>query len=317
MTARRHRYADPAVLAVIGRLELRARKAVEGFISGQHRSPYHGFSVEFAAHREYSPGDDLRHIDWKVYARADRYYVKQYEEETNLRCTLFLDCSRSMAYGEDLPGPVPGKFTYAATAAAALAYLIHRQQDAVGLLAFDAAVREQVPAATSSGHFRELMAALERIRPGQTGFLGREFARLSYELPGRGLAVIVSDCLCEADELRAAIRALRSRGNEVLLIQVLHQDEVVFPFDQTTQFRGLEEPAELLVDPRALRRSYLRELEAFQAEVRRMCAAEQVDLVAAHTGERLDGVLGAYLMLRQRSRATHRGLGAAARPGGG
>ena len=208
------KYLDPEVLAKISRLELRARMVVEGFISGMHKSPYHGFSVEFAAHREYVPGDDIRHIDWRLYGRGDRLYIKQYEEETNLRTHVLLDCSKSMAYPEHesehrLAAQCDDKFDYACTLAASLIYLLMHQQDACGLVLFDHEVREQIAPTSSTGQLRSMIDLIERNPPDHTTDVKMLFSQLAEQLRQRGLVVLISDLLTDVDELIAGLQRLR------------------------------------------------------------------------------------------------------------
>lgn len=302
-----YRYFDPKVLARIARMDLRARLVVEGYISGLHKSPYHGYSVEFAAHREYVPGDELKHLDWKVWARADRFYIKQYEEETNLRCTLVLDCSRSMRYGGDGKDGW-SKFDHAATAAASLAHFLNRQQDAVGLVAFDTAVRLTLPASSHPSQVKQIYHELEQLRPDQQTDAGGVFHQLAEATLKRGLVVILSDCFVDTGTLQAALQHFRHRRQEVVLLHVLHADELTFPFQDNTLFRGLEAGGEVLAEPRALRKAYLDNFNQFLARVRQACATAGVDYVLCNTAEPLDAVLSAYLAFRQRTarKARHR-----------
>src|SRR5262245_46697375 len=243
-------YLDAKTLERIKRLDVRARLVVEGFIAGQHRSPYHGLAVEFATHREYDPGDDLRHIDWKVWSRSDRLYIKEYEEETNLQCTIVLDASRSMQYGGGWR-----KFDYAATAAASLAYLLHRQQDAVGLVTFTTSIQKNLPASSHPSHLKLLLHELENIQPADKTDVAQVFPELARQIRRRGLMVLLSDLLLPITTLAEALKQFRLRRHEVIVFHVMHHDELTFPFDDSTLFRGLEEPIEMQADPRALRRS--------------------------------------------------------------
>ncbi|MBS3764469.1 MAG: DUF58 domain-containing protein, partial [Planctomycetes bacterium] len=192
-------YLNPDILAEIDRMDLRARYVVEGFISGLHKSPYHGLSVEFAQHRQYVPGDDVSHIDWKVYARADRFYIKQYEEETNLECTILLDCSRSMAYGEERDGM--SKFNYAATLAASLAYLLQQQQDASGLVTFDREIRSEIPPSSHPRHIYALLRELQDSEPDDRSDVEDVFPRIAARIQRRGLVILISDMFYNPDAL--------------------------------------------------------------------------------------------------------------------
>jgi uncharacterized protein (DUF58 family) len=294
-------YLDPKVMQQIKRLDVRARLVVEGFMAGQHRSPYHGLAVEFATHREYAPGDDLRHIDWKVWSRSDRLYVKEYEEETNLQCTLVLDASKSMAYGQGWT-----KFDYAATAAASLAYLLTQRQDAVGLVTFADDVRANLPPAAHPSHLKLLVHELEQTRPDLGTDAENVLGRLAPQLRRRGVLVLLSDLFLPRHVLAGALKQFRSRRHEVIVFHVLHSDELTFPFGTDTQFRGLEDHADLLTDPRALRKSYLQAMEQFLADVRRTCAAAGADYALLNTSQPLDAALGGYLASRSKSRRTSR-----------
>jgi uncharacterized protein (DUF58 family) len=306
MTEADNRYLDVATLDRLKRLDVRARLVVEGFISGQHRSPYHGYAVEFATHREYAPGDDLRHIDWKVWSRSDRLYVKEYEEETNFACTIVLDASRSMQYGGKWR-----KYDYAATAAASLAYLLQQQQDAVGLAVLTDGLQKNLPPSSHASNLKLLVQELERTEPEGKVDSGRAFGELARQLGRRGVVVVISDLFWPAGVLADALKQFRLRKNEVVVFQVLHADELTFPFRDDTLFRGLEDPVQLHTEPPALRKNYLAAVERFLADVRKTCAGAGVDHVLMSTEQKLDGVLGSYLALRQRVRRGLRGPGGA------
>jgi len=296
----KHKYLDPRVLNKIARLEFRARRVVEGFISGMHRSPYHGFAVEFAEYRQYAPGDDIKHIDWKAWARADRYFVKQYEEETNLACHIVLDCSKSMAYGEGREGM--SKFDYGATLAASLAFLLQRQQDAVGAVLFDNEIRAVIPPRSNPRQVFAIAHALEECRPDHRSDVDAVFARLPAQIRRRGVVIIVSDLFLDLARLEAMLQQFGHQRHDVVLLHLLHEDEVRFPFPGQTQFRGLETAEEILVDAAALRRSYLAALDDFLRRVRHICSRCRCDHVFVHTGMPLDAALSAYLARRQSSR---------------
>ncbi len=290
------RLLDPAVLAEITRLDLRARQVVEGFVTGLHKSPRRGYSVEFAEHREYVPGDDLRHLDWKRWAREDRYYIKQYEEETNLRCHLLLDISESMRFGT---GPL-NKFEYAATAAASLAYLLLKQRDGVGLRLFDDALRAQVPVSSNFQSLHNILAMVEPAVPRRKTDLSlplREFAEQSRR---RSLVVVFSDLLAPPETIEAGLEALRHMRHEVVLFHVLDESELTFPFEENTRFKGMEELPDLIAEPRALRKGYLAVLEEHLQAVRRSCAAMRIDYVLLSTHEPLDRALSGFLAARAR-----------------
>ena len=288
------RYLDPKVLARLGRLELKARLIVEGFISGLHRSPYHGFSVEFAEHREYVPGDDIRHVDWKVFGRTDRFYIKQYEEETNLKSYLLLDGSESMRYG----GEETTKYQYGTYIAAALSHLILRQQDAVGLAVFDEDVRAFVPPSSSSNHLRNIVKELDRQGTGRKTDIGMILKSFADRIKRKGLIVIISDMFDSLEHIDRGLKHLRHKRHEVILFHVLDRDELTFPFQRMTMFEGLEGFPELLADPRALRKAYLEEMGRFQDSLRKICRQSRVDYVLLDTSRRLDAALTAYLAAR-------------------
>ncbi|MEX0585853.1 MAG: DUF58 domain-containing protein [Pirellulales bacterium] len=288
------RLLHPEAIKRISRMELRARYVVEGFLSGMHRSPYFGQSVEFRQHRQYVSGDDLRDVDWKVWAKQDRYYIKQYEEDTNLRCTLLVDLSASMEYGR---GPL-SKFEYAATIASSLAYLLLRQQDAVGCVAFDDAVRRRVPLRTRQNHLSSIVAALAASSPERKTDLYQVLRDVGESDHRRGLIVLVSDLLVERSGLMRGLALMRQRGHDVLVFHVLDDDELDFPFTGPTRFEGLELPEHLRCNPRALREGYMEALAAYLAEVRRGCAQHEVHYGLIRTSEPLDAALAQYLSNR-------------------
>jgi uncharacterized protein (DUF58 family) len=300
----------PEILEKISGLDLKAKTIVEGYVAGLHRSPFRGVSVEFAEHREYVPGDDLRFLDWKVFGRSDRLYVKRYEEETNLEAHVFVDASASMGYrdgGEEGPGRGhPSKLEIACWGGAALAYLITQQQDAVGLVLFDEKVRKALPAASSGAHLRNVVAVLEEAVPsGGTG-LGRALIDAGETLRRRGLVLLFSDLLDDPKEVLRGLRHLRQRRHEVVLFHVLARDEVAFPFERMQRFEGLEGAAQVTADPTAIRTAYLAEVETFRKQLRRVCLANRIDLVETTTTDSLGVVLAAYLAkraARRRARA--------------
>jgi uncharacterized protein (DUF58 family) len=288
------RFLLPEAIKRIARLDLRARHVVEGFLSGMHRSPYFGQSIEFRQHRQYTLGDDLRYVDWKVWAKQDRYYVKQFEEDTNLRCTLLCDVSNSMRYGR---GPM-NKYEYACTIAVSLAYLLLRQQDAVGCVAFDDAARMTVPLRTKRNHLDSVVKALELCSPRNKTDLGQILRNVAEEFPRRGLMVLVSDLFADREGLFRGLRLLRSRGHDVMVFHVLDDDELDFPFSGPTRFEGLELAEQLRCNPRALREGYLTALAAYLEEVRRGCSRHDVDYALLRTSQPLDAALAAFLSNR-------------------
>jgi len=289
-------YLDPHVLDKVARLELRARLVVEGFVTGMDKSPYRGFAVEFAQHREYVPGDDLRHLDWKIFGKSDRFVVKQYEEETNLRAHLFLDQSESMNYAHD--GGM-AKFDYAATACAALAYLIQQQADAVGLTLFDEQVASQVPPSNTRANLANVFGALEQAKARrQKTRVGAVLRELATKLRQRGLVIVFSDLFDEPAEVLRGLRELRSRHHDIVVFHVLDRDELEFPFERMTLFEGLEQMPELLCDPKSLRLAYQAEIGAFAEEIRHGCLAQRIDYVRIRNDLPLDIVLTSYLSAR-------------------
>jgi len=288
------KYLDPRVLSKITRLDLQARLVVEGFIAGLHRSPFHGFSVEFASHREYVPGDDTRHIDWKVQAKTDRYYVKQYEEETNLKATFLLDVSESMRYGSD--GMT--KHQVAASIVASLAFLLLQQQDAVGLAVFDEDIRTIVPAAANPNHLKRLVHEMTQTSPRRKTSLEGVCHALAEKLPRRGLICVVSDLFVDLDGLLRGLQHFRHVDHEVVVLHVMDADELTFPFMGNTMFQGLEETGRALVEPRALRQAYLEAVERFCRDVKRACVAHHMDYRLISTADRLDAALLTFLAAR-------------------
>ena len=292
------RFLHPEAIGRIARLDLRARHIVEGFLSGIHRSPYFGQSVEFLQHREYTPGDDLRHVDWKVWAKQDRYYVKQFEEDTNLRSTLLVDVSGSMRYGS---GPLE-KYEYGCTIAASLAYLLLQQQDAVGCLAFDQAIRAKVPQRTRRSHLNSIIQALSASEPAEKTEMPPILRGAAETYPRRGLMILISDLLVDRVGLFKGLKLLRQHGHDVIVFHVMDDQELDFSFSGPTRFEGLELPQHLACNPRALREGYLEALGKYLEEVRRGCAQDGVDYVLLRTSQPLDAALAAFLSHREKAR---------------
>ena len=291
---------DPTSLAKYGRLALVARSLVEGFLTGAHKSPYKGFSVEFAEHRQYYPGDEIRHIDWRAYGKTDRYYVKEYEEETNLRSYLLVDASGSMSY----KGAHPSKFSYAQYIAASLSYLMLHQRDAVGLVTHDTRVRQIIKPKASAKHLLHLLRTLEDTRPGGETSMAPIWHGLAGEIKRRGLIVILSDCFDQLPALMRALQHFRHERHEILLFHVLAPEEMEFPFKKWTQFRNLEVAGhKLLVDPQRLRKEYLKNFRNFCKDLRDQAGQMQIDYQLLRTDEPVDRALGAYLTRRQMRRA--------------
>ncbi len=298
-------YLDPKTLDKVKRLDLRARLVVEGFITGQHQSPYHGLAVEFATHREYVPGDEIKHIDWKVWSRTDRLYIKEYEEETNLKCSIILDCSKSMRYGEHNGW---SKFDYGATCAASLAYMLQQQADSVGLVTFSNKIEKNLAPSGHPSHLKLMLHELQQTQPDDQTDINKVFGKLAGQIRQRGLVVLISDLFLDRAALAEALKQFRIRKNEVIVFHVMHQDELEFPFQENTLFKGLEIAEQLHTEPRALRRSYLESVGRFLDDVRKICATAGIDYVQMSSKHSLDVALSSYLMFRQktRRRATRR-----------
>ena len=296
-STRDRQFLDPAVVARLGTLELRARTVVEGFISGLHRSPFKGFSVEFAEYRQYIHGDDLSTIDWKVYARSDRYYVKKFEEETNLDCQLLIDVSGSMAYGSQ--GIT--KFEYAACLAASLGYLMNRQRDGVGLTAFDDRIVAALPASNRPGHLRNLLITLDRLVLGSRTNVSKPLRRLAESMNRRGMVVLLSDLLDDPESIIRGLKHFQYRGSDVLVFQILDPDEIEFPFDRATRFEDLETSEEVMAVPGLVRSHYLKQMSGLIERYRRELGAAGIDYQLLSTKQPLEIALLAYLSTRSRT----------------
>ena len=307
-------FIDPPTLMRIKSLQLRARIVVQGFLSGLHRSPHHGFSVEFSEYRQYSPGDDPRYLDWRLYARSDRYYIKRFEEETNLRCHLLVDLSRSMGYGS-LPYT---KVDYARTAAATLAYFLSTQRDAVGLVTFDQQIADYLPARYRPGHLHRLMVCLERAVAGTSTDLSAPLEQVAATVRKRGMVVLISDLLAPTEKLRTHLSFLRSQGHEVVLMRVLDPAELEFDFKHATTFFDLESGRDLYVDPSTARQQYRQKFQRHAEEIERACRELGVGLHLLSTSQPLELALFDFLQSRLHAgRIVARSGNRAARAGGG
>ncbi len=293
MVDTKKKYLDPQTLSKLEGLQLRARKIIEGYVSGPHRSPYHGFSIEFTQHRQYVPGDDLRYVDWKVFGRTDKVYLKQYEEETNLVSYLLLDTSESMLY-QGAKSPL-SKLEYAKCIAASLSYLVLQQQDSVGLATFDAEIRHYVQPSGQPSHLKQLLHVLEQSPGEKKTSIGPLFHDLAERFRKRGVVIILSDLFDDPEKILAGIKHLRHRQHDVIVFQILDADEREFPFQQMTRFRGLEHWPDRTTDPRQLRQIYLREMEDFLRKIQTGCRGQQVDYVPLLTNQSLDIALSSYL----------------------
>jgi len=286
---------NPAELAGFGRLELIARQLVEGLMMGRHRSPFKGSSVEFVEHRDYYPGDEIRHIDWRAYGKTGRYYVKEFEDETNLRAHLLVDVSNSMTYA----GRHVSKFQYARMLAASLAWLLLSQRDSVGLVTFDSKVREQLKPSSNRDAFRRITEILEATTPGAESSMADVLESILPSIRRRSMLILISDCLDDIDRLRKALQRCRHDRHEVIIFRIVAPEEEEFPFDRPTQFRNLEDlDQRLLVDPARLRREYLRQYNEFSKTLKKDCGSMGVDCRRLLTSEPIQIGLGHWLAER-------------------
>jgi uncharacterized protein (DUF58 family) len=290
-------FDDPTALAKFGKLDVVARLVVEGFIMGQHKSPFKGASIEFVEHRQYYPGDEIRHIDWRAYGKTGKYYIKEYEDETNLRCYLLVDASGSMGYGQS----TLSKFDYARQLAAALGYLLLQQRDAVGLITFDTQIRDRFEPSAKPQSFVQLARTLESCETGQETSLADVLQKLHATVKRRSLIVILSDLFDRMDRLANALKQFRHSRHEVVLLQVVAPEEEEFPFSRPTQFRDLERAGRwLLVDPHRLRARYREQYQQFCQELITTCGSLGVDYEKIVTTQPYHRALGAYLDARTR-----------------
>jgi len=290
-------FLDPMVVARLGTLDLKARTVVEGFLSGLHRSPFKGFSVEFAEYRQYIPGDDLSTIDWKVYARSDRHFVKKFEEETNLDCHVMLDISASMGYGS---GGMT-KYEYSQCLAASLGYLMNRQRDRVGLTAFDDRAVETLPASARPGHLRALLLTLDRLRLGRKTNVSKPLHQLADSLSKRGMVILISDLLDEPESVIRGLKHFQFRGTDVIVFHVLDPDERTFPFERPTRFEDLETSEEITAVPEVVREHYLEAIDGLIGRYKRELGACGIDYHLLTTDQPLELALLAYLSTRART----------------
>jgi uncharacterized protein (DUF58 family) len=293
---------DPSILSKIFPLGLRAQKVVEGSISGLHRSPLHGVSVEFADYREYTPGDDLKRIDWRAYARSNKFQIKRYEEESNLRATIVLDASASMRYGRSADTGAMTKFQYAATLAASLAALLIKQRDAVGLAVFDEQERTWLRPAATASQLMKICETLENTKPDRKTELSVVMKKVAGQIKSRGLVMIVSDLLTDLDSFYDALGRLQYQGHEILIFQVLDPDEIELPFKNSVLFRDIEGGAaaeELFAEPWAFRKAYKQAMENFIADVRARCHYAGINHLLLKTSDELGAALSFYLHGRE------------------
>ena len=295
-------YLDPRTLAKVGSLELRARLIVEGLMTGMHRSPYQGISVEFAQHRPYAAGDDIRHVDWKVYMRAEKIYLKQYQQETNLNLVCVVDASESMGYGTvRSEGADWTKYDHATAIAASLSYMAIQQQDSVGLAIFDQVLSRYFKPSNSPGQWKIVVNELQQVPRWNKTSTGKILDQIAEKLTHRSLLVILSDFFDDMESIRQGLRHLRYKKHEVMVFQILDPTEIEFPFEDVTLFKGLEESGELLTEPRALRDGYLEQLRMFTDELKKISRGMNVDFQRFSSGDQLDVALSQFLATRAAS----------------
>ena len=291
------KYLDPEVVSRLKGMEMRARMVVEGFIAGLHKSPYHGFSVEFAEHRQYMPGDNIRDIDWKVYAKSDRYYIKQYEEETNLKAYLLLDCSASMAYRS---GERVTKLDYAGLLSGALSYMMLRQRDAVGLVTFDERMRRYIPPRSKSGHLHILLSEIARQTPSERTDVSTVLHEMAERIKRRGLVIVMSDLLDAADKIIGGLKHFRYNKHEVIVFHILDPRERDFAFPREAIFKDMETGEELTTLPYQIKKHYSRQVQAFSDEIAAACRQSNIDYYAIDTATPFDKALYAFLSKREK-----------------
>ncbi len=289
-------FIDPNVLASVSNLELRARLAVEGFLSGLHKSPHRGFSVEFTDYRHYYQGDDIRHIDWKLYARSEKLYIKQFEDETNSRCFILLDTSASMGYASE----GNSKLEYGRTLAAAMAHFIMRQRDAAGLMTFDHKVNNVIPALYRQGHLMQILRTLSAVSAAETTDVERPLKDLAVNLKSKSFVVLISDMLDGEEKSIKLLQQMRASGHEVILFHVMDNAELNFPFEEMSEFVDVETEDSLLTSPGAIRKNYLAAVNEFIDYCKKHCQTHGVDYCLLNTSEPLDKALFAYLTRRSK-----------------
>lgn len=291
------RYLQPEVVAKLANMELVARLVVEGFITGLHKSPYHGFSVEFAEHRQYMPGDEIKHLDWKIYGKTDRYYIKQFEEETNLKAYIIVDASKSMAFGSE--GRI-SKLEYASFITAALAQLLIQQRDAVGLTIYDEKIRTHLPPHATKTYLREILRHLEHLEAGRGTSTADSLHEIAERIKRRGLVIVLSDLFDRPQEVMTALRHFRHKKNEVIVMQILDPLERSFAFGRDAVFKDLETAEELTTQPWHIQRAYRESMASFLESYKRLCRENRIDYVLLDTSTPFDVALFEYLHKRQR-----------------
>ena len=292
----KRKYLHPEVAAKLGNMSLRARLVVEGYIIGLHKSPYHGFSVEFAEHRAYGPGDEIRHIDWKLYGKTDRYYVKQYEEETNLRSYLIMDISKSMTYRSKNIS----KLEYASYLTAALSYLMLNQKDGIGLILFDKKIQSFIPPRSTSSHLNTIFSQLDQISPGEDTQLGNVLHEMADRIKKRGLVILISDLFDDFDAIIGGLKHFRYNKQEVIVFHILDRQELNFNFNTRTRFKDMETGELVTTEPWQIRNSYKDLMLKFQDKYRKQCRKRLIDYIPLFTDHDLDIALSQYLRKREK-----------------
>lgn len=290
-------FLDPTVLAGLDNLELRARVAVEGFLSGLHKSPHRGFSVEFNDYRHYHQGDDMRHVDWKLYARSEKFYIKQYEDETNVRCVIVLDTSASMAYSS---GGI-SKLDYGVTLASALAYFINRQRDAVGLITYDDKMNEYIPAKCRQPHLMRILRTLAQVEPGSKTDAVKPLTDLASSLNKKSMVVLITDMLDDEERVINTLKNLRGMGNDVITFQIMDDAELNFPFNEASEFIDMESSESFITTPATIRKAYMENLTEFLDYCKKQCQSSGVDYCLMNTSQPLDEALSSYMSKRAKS----------------
>ena len=290
-------FLDPSVLAGLDNLELRARVVVEGFLSGLHKSPNRGFSVEFNDYRHYQRGDDMRHVDWKLYARSDKFYIKQYEDETNVRCVILLDISASMAYSSG----GASKLDYGVTLASALSYFVMRQRDAVGLITFDDEIRDYIPAKCRQPHLMHILRTLSKLKSGKNTNAVKPLTDLAASLNKKSFVILISDMLDDEERVIRTLQNLRGMGNEVITFHIMDDAELKFPFNEASEFIDMEEGESYITSPASIRKAYLENLNEFLSYCRKKCQSSGVDYCLLNTAMPLDEALSSYMAKRSKS----------------
>ncbi|MGB9720061.1 MAG: DUF58 domain-containing protein [bacterium] len=289
------RYLNLEVLARLSKLDLKARLVVEGFLTGLHHSPYKGFSQEFTDYRPYMPGDELKSIDWKVYGRRDRFYIREYQEETNLRAYILLDKSGSMGYGRNIT-----KLEYAKFLSACLAYLLYKQRDGVGIITFDTKINDFVPASAKKMNFTRILQAIDGISPGNETSLARVLFELGQKIKRRALVIIISDLFDQPNMVLKSLKSFRARKHEIIVFQILDPQEFTFPFSETAIFQDMETDENLVVEPGAIRDSYRKKFKEFLNSYNQGMLESRIDYELVNTTETFDRALFSYLQKRSR-----------------